>query len=274
MEAENLKAMDMNGYSDPYVVLGDEYHKRLGKTRIVYNNLNPRWEETFDITTTGPILLIATLWDWDTVGDHDCLGRTSLKLDPTAFSDFQAKEQWIDLDSQGRLLLRISMEGERDDIQFHFGKAFRTLKRTERDMTRQITDKVRLPTTIILSKLTNNLALGLYPPLSFPLGPAECHLKRLRYIGRLQPLWPRRLRRCKTSLQPGPECLQGRHRCRPQPPDRLLQRELCNPEHNPHAQRHDPGHDEAVEGGACDSRGPSSAHSVRQALAAETTNRN
>jgi hypothetical protein len=34
------------------------------------------------------------------------------------------------------------MEGERDDIQFYFGKAFRTLKRTERDMTRKITEKV------------------------------------------------------------------------------------------------------------------------------------
>lgn len=145
MEAEDLKAMDISGYSDPYVVLGDEFHRRLAKTRIVYSNLNPRWEETFDITTEGPLLLVATLWDWDTVGDHDCLGRASLKLDPHAFMDFLPKELWLDLDTQGRLLLRISMEGERDDIQFHFGKAFRTLKRTERDMTRQITDKVVFP---------------------------------------------------------------------------------------------------------------------------------
>ncbi|KAI5815106.1 hypothetical protein BZA77DRAFT_266223 [Pyronema omphalodes] len=142
MEAEDLKAMDISGYSDPYVVLGDEFHHRLAKTRIVYSNLNPRWEESFDITTGGPILLVATLWDWDTMGDHDCLGRASLKLDPQAFMDFLPKEIWLDLDTQGRLLLRISMEGERDDIQFHFGKAFRTLKRTERDMTRQITDKL------------------------------------------------------------------------------------------------------------------------------------
>ncbi len=35
------------------------------------------------------------------------------------------------------------MEGERDDIQFHFGKAFRHLKKAERDMVRKITDKVR-----------------------------------------------------------------------------------------------------------------------------------
>ncbi|TKA76700.1 hypothetical protein B0A49_04137 [Cryomyces minteri] len=141
IEAEDLKACDMNGLSDPYVVLGDEYQKRLAKTRIIYGNLNPRWDETVDITTQGPLNIIATIWDWDTLGDHDCVGRTSLKLDPSHFSDYMPREYWLDLDTQGRLLLRVSMEGERDDIQFYFGKAFRTLKRTERDMTRKITDK-------------------------------------------------------------------------------------------------------------------------------------
>lgn len=142
IEAEDLKACDMNGLSDPYVVLGDEYQKRLAKTRVIYGNLNPRWDETIDITTQGPLNIIATIWDWDTLGDHDCVGRTSLKLDPSHFRDFMPREYWLDLDTQGRLLLRVSMEGERDDIQFYFGKAFRTLKRTERDMTRKITDKL------------------------------------------------------------------------------------------------------------------------------------
>ncbi|KAI4165925.1 MAG: hypothetical protein LQ342_000356 [Letrouitia transgressa] len=142
VEAEGLKACDMNGFSDPYVVLGDEYQKRLAKTRVVYRNLNPRWDETVDITTQGPLNIVATVWDWDVMGDHDCVGRASLKLDPSHFSDFLPREYWLDLDSQGRILLRVSMEGERDDIQFYFGKAFRTLKRTERDMTRTITDKL------------------------------------------------------------------------------------------------------------------------------------
>ncbi|KAF2751201.1 hypothetical protein M011DRAFT_463941 [Sporormia fimetaria CBS 119925] len=142
IEAEDLKACDINGLSDPYVVLGDEYQKRLAKTRVIYGSLNPRWEETIDITTSGPLNIIATIWDWDTLGDHDCVGRTSLKLDPSHFRDFMPREYWLDLDTQGRLLLRVSMEGERDDIQFYFGRAFRTLKRTERDMTRTITDKL------------------------------------------------------------------------------------------------------------------------------------
>ncbi|EKD19357.1 uncharacterized protein L3040_009203 [Drepanopeziza brunnea f. sp. 'multigermtubi'] len=142
VEAEELKACDPNGTSDPYVVLGDEYQKRLAKTRVVMRSLNPRWEESVDITVQGALNVIATIWDWDTFGDHDFVGRTSLKLDPVHFSDYLPREYWLNLDTQGRLLLRVSMEGERDDIQFYFGKAFRLLKRTERDMTRHITDKL------------------------------------------------------------------------------------------------------------------------------------
>ena len=142
VEAEDLKACDINGLSDPYVVLGDEYQKRLAKTRIIHANLNPRWDETVDILTQGPLNIVATVWDWDQLGEHDCVGRTSIKLDPSHFSDFLPREYWLDLDTQGRLLLRVSMEGERDDIQFYFGKAFRNLKRTEREMTRTITDKL------------------------------------------------------------------------------------------------------------------------------------
>src|SRR3954467_6975128 len=142
VEAEDLKACDANGSSDPYLVLCDEYQKRLHKTRIIKGNLNPRWDESVDITVSGALNLIATIWDWDLIGDHDFVGRTSLKLDPLHFGDYLPREFWLDLDTQGRLLIRVSMEGERDDIQFHFGKAFRHLKRTERDMVRKITDKV------------------------------------------------------------------------------------------------------------------------------------
>ena len=142
IEAEDLKACDPNGLSDPYVVLGDEFQKRLAKTRIVYANLNPRWDETVDITASGLLSVTATIWDWDVMGDHDCVGRTTIKLDPSHFSDYMPREYWLDLDTQGRLLVRITMEGEKDDIQFYYGKAFRGLKRTERDMTRKITDKV------------------------------------------------------------------------------------------------------------------------------------
>jgi hypothetical protein len=52
------------------------------------------------------------------------------------------KDYWLDLDTQGKLLVNISMESERDDIRFHFGKSFRTLMRTEAEMISMIVDKV------------------------------------------------------------------------------------------------------------------------------------
>ena len=76
------------------------------------------------------------------IGKHDTVGRAYLCLDPKRFGDFLTHDLWMDLDSQGRILLRVSMEGEKDDIQFHFGRAFRSLKRAEGDMVRIFIDKV------------------------------------------------------------------------------------------------------------------------------------
>lgn len=76
------------------------------------------------------------------VGKHDTVGRAYICLDPRRYGDFLTHDQWMDLDSQGRILLRISMEGEKDDLQFYFGRAFRSLKRAESDMVRVFIDKV------------------------------------------------------------------------------------------------------------------------------------
>ncbi|CCO33126.1 putative protein C11E3,02c [Rhizoctonia solani AG-1 IB] len=42
----------------------------------------------------------------------------------------------------GRILVRVSMEGEKDDVMFYFGRAFRSLKRTEGEMARVFVNKV------------------------------------------------------------------------------------------------------------------------------------
>src|ERR1700731_2153629 len=49
--ADNLKPMDKNGLSDPYVVLEID-GKQIAKTRTVYETLNPRWDQIFDISLT------------------------------------------------------------------------------------------------------------------------------------------------------------------------------------------------------------------------------
>jgi hypothetical protein len=81
--------------------------------------------------------------DRSLVGKHDIVSRSYICLDPRRYGDFLAHDLWLDLDPIGRILVRISMEGEQDDILFFFGRAFRSLKRTEGDMVRIFIDKVR-----------------------------------------------------------------------------------------------------------------------------------
>lgn len=85
---------------------------------------------------------MASVRDRALIGKHDTVGRAYLCLDPNRFGDYLAHDLWLDLDPQGRILIRVSMEGEKDDIQFYFGSAFRSLKRAESDMARIFIDKV------------------------------------------------------------------------------------------------------------------------------------
>lgn len=86
---------------------------------------------------------MASVRDRALIGKHDTVGRAYICLDPRRFGDLMVHDLWLDLDSNGRILLRISMEGEKDDIQFYFGRAFRSLKRGEGEMVRIFIDKVR-----------------------------------------------------------------------------------------------------------------------------------
>eukprot|EP01134_Creolimax_fragrantissima_P005678 CFRG5678T1 len=48
-KAKNLLASDLNGLSDPYISLHDGDSKKIARTRIMYNSLEPKWDEAFMI---------------------------------------------------------------------------------------------------------------------------------------------------------------------------------------------------------------------------------
>ncbi|KAG8930518.1 hypothetical protein FRC02_004086 [Tulasnella sp. 418] len=142
--AENLVPLESSPSAklDTFVTLSDEKGNRLAKTRTIYESLDPQWDQTFDMSVESTTWLMASVRDKALIGKHDTVGRAYLCLDPRIFGDFMSHDLWYDLDTAGRLLIRVSMEGEKDDIQFYFGRAFRSLKRAETDMTRVIIDKM------------------------------------------------------------------------------------------------------------------------------------
>ncbi|KAI8367396.1 hypothetical protein EDC96DRAFT_461821 [Choanephora cucurbitarum] len=160
VRAENLPPADNNGLSDPYIVLEID-SKPIARTRTVYETLNPRWDQVFDIWLKDETVdVLALVYDEDVIGADEECGGVWFKLGPSYYGDFQTHELVLNFNPQGKLILRISMEGEKDDIQFWFGKAFRVLKRAENDAAGLIVDKMSGYFRQILSRKSLDKLLG------------------------------------------------------------------------------------------------------------------
>ncbi|KAA6371795.1 MAG: hypothetical protein EZS28_032676, partial [Streblomastix strix] len=79
----DIAAMDSNGKSDPYIKVFFD-GKQIGKTKKVKNALNAEYNEEFkfdfDPKTTNARRILLELWDYDTIGDNDQIGKVELRL--------------------------------------------------------------------------------------------------------------------------------------------------------------------------------------------------
>lgn len=76
-----LKAMDRNGFSDPYLTLQVEGHKQRLQTKTINKTLNPTWNELYVITpVTSSKMLQIHVWDKDMIGKDDLIGCATVPL--------------------------------------------------------------------------------------------------------------------------------------------------------------------------------------------------
>ncbi|KAI9317539.1 hypothetical protein BX666DRAFT_2026816 [Dichotomocladium elegans] len=142
VKAEDLKALDNNGLSDPYVSLFIN-RREIARTRTVYKSLNPRWDQSFDVTVSERMAnVLAVVYDEDVIGTNEECGQAVFRLSPEVYEDYQIHDLQLPLDPQGKLHIRASLVGEKDDIQFWFVKSFRTLKQAEGDAAALIVEQM------------------------------------------------------------------------------------------------------------------------------------
>ncbi|CUM66807.1 uncharacterized protein PRCAT00004489001 [Priceomyces carsonii] len=146
IRAENLKSTGMTSSSRmrPYVTLVDtKARKTIGKTRASNSTSDPEWDEEFEITlpANSSLTVSVTVWD-EKIGTHSLCGRSLLQLDPKNYKhDGIPNEFYLDLDSQGRVLVEIAVESERVDAIFVMGRAHRALKRSQDRCIKLIVEK-------------------------------------------------------------------------------------------------------------------------------------
>ncbi|XP_021668073.2 synaptotagmin-2 isoform X2 [Hevea brasiliensis] len=83
VRAMKLKKKDLLGASDPYVKLKLTEEKLPSKkTTVKYKNLNPEWNEEFNIVVKDPEsqALEIIVYDWEQVGKHDKMGMNVVPL--------------------------------------------------------------------------------------------------------------------------------------------------------------------------------------------------
>ncbi|ORX96828.1 hypothetical protein K493DRAFT_17269 [Basidiobolus meristosporus CBS 931.73] len=135
VQAQNLQACDFNGLSDPFVILrvGSQ---DVGQTTVVNETLNPWWEESFQFDVKGTEELSVTVYDKDYMNVDLCGIGLPLKLDPTTYTEYTIREDWVTLVPHGRVLIRSTAFGETEDVEFYFGKSLNIASVTLKDMAR------------------------------------------------------------------------------------------------------------------------------------------
>jgi hypothetical protein len=99
-------------------------------------------DEELDVVCDRRLWLMTTLQRHDLQLKRGAHGRAYFKLDPTTFTELAPREFNLALDTGGTLRLRVVMEQEQHDPQFHFGRAFRCLHLAQVEMIRMLVDKV------------------------------------------------------------------------------------------------------------------------------------
>lgn len=157
VQASGLRALSgiMSSHLDSFVTLKDESTRTIfARTRTMFETCDPQWDESFDITIIEPIWLTLSVYERRMISSDSSCGKTAIKLDPALFQDFKSHDLVLELDTRGKLHVRVSVEEEQEEILFHFGRAFRSLKRCESDMVRTIVDKITIFIRYILSRST------------------------------------------------------------------------------------------------------------------------
>ncbi|KAJ3124134.1 hypothetical protein HK098_001360 [Nowakowskiella sp. JEL0407] len=180
--AENLKAVNKNGMSNGYTIIrvpegtvveapidDDETTLvdgkdsvqsvpkppqilngvacELLKTRVIYDSVNPQWDETFQAILPPVNKLEVVVSSKNMLATDQVIGRADIDIGKgtrlkNRLVDHQTHEVFVELEPQGRVLIRMTLEGEDEDVEFWFRRSKERLGRTRDDFTRALVSRL------------------------------------------------------------------------------------------------------------------------------------
>ncbi|TPX74857.1 hypothetical protein CcCBS67573_g03877 [Chytriomyces confervae] len=132
--------------SVPVILTGNACE--LVRTRPVFDTINPVWDETFSTLLPPVSHLDVFLYSKNLISSNELCGKTLIDLSGRLsrlrqkLGDHHTHDVYIEFAPQGRGLIRMTLEGEQEDVDYWFRKSRERLKRTQNDLLRALTTRV------------------------------------------------------------------------------------------------------------------------------------
>lgn len=154
---ERLKPSNKNGAANAYCILKTNTTETitrdmslsrasssppLAKTRAINDTLQPEWDETFQALVPNgqsgrESEIDVIVYNKNVLFADEIMGRGRIKL-AGRILDHQTHDVWVTLEPQGRVLIRVTMVGEEEDVLFWFRKTYAKLLRCRDDFRRML----------------------------------------------------------------------------------------------------------------------------------------
>lgn len=134
--------------------------------------MNPTWDEIFTVILPPVERLEVSVYSRNllTADDLAGVGLIDLSLGTRLRSrlvDHQTHDLYVELEPQGRVLLRLVLEGEQEGVGFWFRKTNERLIRTRDAILRLVTEKITTYISQVLSKAIKDNEAAAIPSTSF-----------------------------------------------------------------------------------------------------------
>ncbi|KAJ3086493.1 hypothetical protein HK100_008683 [Physocladia obscura] len=119
----------------------------MARTRVISESINPHWDEEFTMILPPISRLDVSVMSKNLITFDPVCGKASLDFSSKSrlkkkLADHQTHDIFLELEPQGRVLMRLTLDGEEEDVQFWFRRAREKLGRTRNDFVRSLCARI------------------------------------------------------------------------------------------------------------------------------------
>ncbi|KAI9100704.1 hypothetical protein DFS34DRAFT_578825 [Phlyctochytrium arcticum] len=119
----------------------------MARSRSISDTINPTWDESFQVILPPVTKLELAVLSKNLLSADEFAGKAVIDISKGTrlrrkLGDHQTHDVYVEMEPQGRVLIRLTMEGADEDVDFWFRRSKELLGRTRDDFVRSLTARI------------------------------------------------------------------------------------------------------------------------------------